>query len=81
MSILALMAQRDKINLQGMAVRVDKHMSADAPRRICRLDVHLTLPAHLDAATRLKLERAAHTCPVAKSIHPDIALNIETTYR
>lgn len=72
MSIIALMARRDGVDLSGMSVHVEKHMSQDTPRRISALDIRLDLPASLDAATRDKYIQAAKHCPVAKSVHPDI---------
>ena len=80
MSVLALIGKRDQFDLSGMEVSVEKHMTADGPRRIGRLDVILTLPKKLDQSTRGKLEHAAHTCPVAHSLHPDIALSMSFRY-
>ncbi len=72
MSIVALMAKREGVDLSGMTVHVEKHMSTDTPRRISGLDVQLYLPTTLNEATREKYINAAKQCPVAKSIHPEI---------
>lgn len=80
MSILALMGQRDQLDLSGMSITVEKHMTLDPPRRIGRLALTLSLPKRLDQSTRAKLERAAHTCPVALSLHPDISLAMDFRY-
>jgi len=35
------------------------------------------VPHAISAENRLKLERAAHTCPVHKSLHPEIETPID----
>jgi len=46
-------------------------------RRIQRLSVKIIVPHQVSAENKLKLERAAHTCPVHKSLHPDVEKPIE----
>jgi len=48
------------------------------PRRVGGIDVRFDFPASLtlDDKEKTILERAALTCPVAKSIHPDIEMNV-----
>lgn len=75
LTILGIVAERDGLPIAGSSVQVSKHMSSDLPRRIVRLDVDLHLPAALTEADRQKLEKAGQTCPVRKSIHPDIVVN------
>ena len=55
-----------------MSVVVRKFMSADQPRRICRLELDLSLPLPASHPDRQLLESAARGCPVHHSIHPDI---------
>jgi uncharacterized OsmC-like protein len=49
------------------------------PRRVGGIEVFFTFPGTLDVDDKQKiiLERAALTCPVAKSIHPDIELKVD----
>ena len=49
------------------------------PRRVGGIDVSFTFPSSLNLTEKEKkiLENAALTCPVAKSIHPDIEMNVE----
>ena len=49
------------------------------PRRVGGIDVSFNFPASLklDDKEKTILERAALTCPVAKSIHPDIELKVD----
>lgn len=79
-TIMGIVAKRDGIALEGTQIRVEKHMTTTPPRRIARLTVAFTMPSGIDAAARIKLERAAHTCPVALSLHPDITVEASFTY-
>lgn len=81
MTILALVAKRDSVDLSGMHVELEKHMSQSPPRRISQIHVMLFLPAHLSSQMRTKLERSARSCPVKQSLHPDIDIKMETLYQ
>ncbi|MCU0340361.1 MAG: OsmC family protein [Spirosomaceae bacterium] len=74
MTIMGIVARRDGIDLRGSSMDITKVMSAEAPRRIAKVEVKLNMltDTELSDADRAKLERAAHTCPVALSLHPDI---------
>lgn len=71
---MAIFARRDGIELKGSNLDVTKIMTSQPPRRIARIEVDLILQAENlpDAETRTRLEKIAHTCPVAISLHPDI---------
>jgi len=47
-------------------------MSTDLPRRIVRLPVEIWIPLDLVPEDRSLVDRIVTTCPVHKSIHPDI---------
>ena len=74
-TIIAMVAERDGIDCSQLRFRAEKHMSA-SPRRIGSIPVHITLPPGLTPEQRGKLERAAATCPVHHSLHPDIQIDI-----
>ncbi len=65
--------------LEGMKVEITKLMGAD-PRRIIGVHATIWLPRPFDEKERIILERAALTCPVAKSLHPDIEQKIQFEY-
>ena len=69
---MGIAAKDHGLDLTGLTVKVEKHMSSDAPRRIARLpsQVHIPLPA--DCPQRALLEQAALHCPVHKSLPPEI---------
>ena len=72
LTIMGIVAKRDAIDISGTSVAVGKHMTSELPRRIAKIMVAFTMPATVAAEHRTKLERAAHTCPVALSLHPEV---------
>ncbi len=64
------------IELKGTTVAVKKHMLSD-PRRIGKIEVVVTYPAGLvlEEKDRIILQRIGNTCPVMKSLHPEIEVN------
>ncbi|WP_462249134.1 OsmC family protein [Ferruginibacter sp.] len=75
---MALKANDMNINLADTKIDVTKHMLSD-PRRIGKIDVILNFPAslNLDEKDKIILKRVGDNCPVAKSLHPDLEVNIE----
>ena len=80
MTIMGIVAERHQIDLVNTTYDVVKHMSTDTPRRIVQIDISFKMPAGLAPANRALLERAAFTCPVALSLHPDIKQNVTFSY-
>jgi uncharacterized OsmC-like protein len=66
------------INIDGTECEVEKIMVAD-PRRVGEVKVKILMPSGRLFSDKDKtiMERAAHTCPVAKSLHPDLIQTIE----
>jgi len=79
-SMMAIAARRDGIRLDGSRVRVEKHMSQEPPRRIAKLVVRIDCVPGIPMERREALERAAHTCPVLKSLHPDIDIQLSFAF-
>jgi putative redox protein len=80
MTIMGIVARRDAIAIAGLRCQAEKHMTASPPRRIARLVLRFAMPAALDAGQREALERAARTCPVALSLHPEVTVEIAFAY-
>jgi len=80
LTTMAIQARTLGLNVDGATASVEKEMSAQPPRRIARLAVQVHVPQALSETDRLKLERAAHTCPVHRSLHPDVDAPIEFTW-
>lgn len=72
LTTMAIVAERHGWKLDGARAIVEKHMVADPVRRIGKLAVTLSMPGGLDARARETLERTAHTCPVHKSLAPNV---------
>ena len=72
MTIMGIVAERHGVNLVGMTAETVKEMTKEPPRRIASLRTRLTIPLPADHPQRAALEQAAHTCPVHKSLHPEI---------
>ncbi len=64
------------VNLDGTRVAVEKYMSTDAPRRIANLVVRVSFPGGISRNVRPRLKEIGDTCPVAKSIDPNIVLDV-----
>ena len=76
---MAIVAERDGIDLTGLTFRVVKNMKAE-PRRLGALPVEIRMPAGIATRDRPELERAAHTCPVHRSLGPDVEPSVEFIY-
>ena len=79
MTIMGIVAERHQLDLTSVTYDVTKHMAAE-PRRIRQIDVQFHLPASLPEKERALLERAAHTCPVALSLNPEIRQEVSFLY-
>jgi putative redox protein len=77
---MAIVATRRGIDFSSATFHVEKHIAADPVRRIGRLPVTIRMSAAIAPADRTVLERAAHTCPVHKSLHPDVEAPITFVY-
>ena len=75
---LSLYATRCGIPLKGVSFSVEKHMTAEPPRRIARLVTRYTIDSPCSDADYEKLVNAAKTCPVRRTLHPDVV--VEETY-
>ena len=74
LTTMAIVAQRDGIELLNSEAVVTKIMTQTPPRRIARLEINLKMKANvvLNDEQIKKLENTAHKCPVSLSLHPDV---------
>ncbi|MBX3039719.1 MAG: OsmC family protein [Bdellovibrionaceae bacterium] len=79
LTVMAINAEKENVNLNGATAEVTKEMQA-SPRRISRIGVSLRLPSSLSSEWREKLEQIAHNCPVKLSLHPDIKIDVAFQY-
>ncbi|AKC82583.1 OsmC family protein [Verrucomicrobia bacterium IMCC26134] len=73
---MALMARKHGHELGLVRYEVTKEMTANPPRSIARLVATFWLPASARSVPDGELERAAHGCPVHRSLHPEVQKEI-----
>ncbi|MBO9733063.1 MAG: OsmC family protein [Chitinophaga sp.] len=77
LTIMGIKARENNWAIEGTKLTVQKIMGTE-PRRITGVTIVFDFPAghNLGEKERTILERAAHTCPVAQSVHPDIVQDV-----
>jgi len=77
-SIMGILSKKEGMTgIDGASAIVTKVMYPD-PRRIGEVLIKITMPKNNYSEKEIKMyENAAYTCPVAKSLHPDIKQVIE----
>ncbi|HOZ84593.1 MAG TPA: OsmC family protein [Niabella sp.] len=78
-TVMGIKARTMEFDLNEIKIEVLKKMAAD-PRRVSGIDLRFHIPeslAGLDEKTKIILKNTGLTCPVAKSLHPDIEINID----
>src|SRR5205085_7687823 len=78
MTVMGIKARDLNLNLEGTRLDVTKIMVAN-PRKIGEIKIVINFPKELqtDEKQRAILERAAMTCPVFESLHPDMKKDIK----
>lgn len=79
-TVMGIVAARHQLDLTGTTADVTKEMIASPERRIGKISVTLKMSRGIPGDKRAMLENAAHTCPVHKSLHPDIVTPIVFIY-
>lgn len=74
---MGIKAQDMGIELGGATIDIQKYMVSD-PRRIGKIEVTMRFPKTLNLSEkdRTILERVGNTCPVFKSLSPDVELDL-----
>lgn len=80
LSTMALVAQREGLSWGDARASVEKRMTPP-PRRIGELVLAIEMPREVRPDERARLEESARTCPVARSLHPDVQVPMEFRYR
>ena len=79
LTIMAIAARKKGIELKGTTASVKKTMRSN-PRMIDQIDVVIHFDSDFDEKTKIILERAAHQCPVHRSISSKVKKNIVFRY-
>ena len=78
-TIMGIAAQKHNIDISGTSASVKKIMGSN-PRKIDEVVIDISMSNHLNENDRKRLERAALSCPVHKSLHPDLIKTINFSY-
>jgi len=78
-TIMSFVALDNGISFKGVTFEAQKIMQK-SPRMIKEITLNIKMPKGLDEIQKKKLERAAFTCPVKRSLHPDIKVTIAFSY-
>ena len=63
-------------DLPGIEISVEKIMASN-PRRVEEVKLIIKIPHDLSEKDKVILEKAGLSCPVAKSLHPDLKQSVE----
>jgi len=77
LTTMGILAKTLNLDMSGATAVVEKEMTSSPPRKIQRLTVRIRMPYGFGEEDQLKLERAAETCPVARSLHPELEQVVE----
>jgi len=76
-TVLGIASEAHGFTIDGASAKVTKIMTGD-PRRVGEIRVEMTFPEiNYTEKEKELIRRIALTCPVAKSLHPDIKQDIE----
>ena len=78
-SIMAIKSMDLDVDLTNSTIEITKIMQAE-PRKIAKIIVSLQLPDTTEK-NKVILERAAMTCPVFLSLHPDIEKEVTFNWK
>ena len=78
---MGIYAQLKEFKIPEITARTQKVMGTD-PRRIVKIVSTIKIKLQPEATERQMegLRRIAHTCPVAKSLHPDIEQEVQISF-
>jgi putative redox protein len=79
-TLMGIAARTHNINMEGTSMKITKIMTSN-PRKVAEVIIDITLPGknYSDKEKNI-LEKAAITCPVALSLHPDLKQTVHFTY-
>ncbi len=74
-SIMGIKSKDLNVDLKDSTVSITKIMQSE-PRKIAKIEVILNMSIETSEKNKTILERAAMTCPVLLSLHPDIEKDV-----
>lgn len=77
LTMMGIAARQLNLDLKDATAEVEKEMASSPSRRIGRIVVRIRSKLAPNPEERNKMEQMALACPVHKSLHPDIRLEID----
>lgn len=75
-TIMGIKADEMNLNIENTTLEVEKIMASN-PRRINEVKIKIQIPLKTDAKNQKILEKAALTCPVAKTLSKEMKNSVE----
>jgi putative redox protein len=75
-TIMGIKAQELGINIENMEITADKVMNTGPVRKISEINLKICMPVFLKGKEKIIMEKVPASCPVSKSLHPELKLNI-----
>ncbi len=79
LTVLAIWGEPLGYVFKGASARVEKHMGTH-PRRVSKIKIDLVMPSTISSDLRDQILEMARNCPVHKSIHPDIDVDLSLNF-
>ncbi len=80
LTLMGIAAKTHQIDIEGATMKITKVMASN-PRKVAEVIIEFTIPGKSFSEKEKKiLEKAALTCPVALSLHPDLKQTVHFSY-
>jgi len=80
MTLMGIAARTHQINIEGTSMKITKIMASN-PRKVSEVILEISMPGkNYSEKDKMILEKAAVTCPVALSLHPDIKQTVHFSF-
>lgn len=77
LTLLGMTAQKLGVEVKGSTVEMEKEMTSIPTRRLGKAVLRIRCPHSFSQQIREKLEKAVIECPVHRSLHPEIKIEID----
>lgn len=71
MTITAISIEKSGVDIKGTRMVIDVKMNEE-PKRLGEVKIDIYFPRDFDDKTKAIIKNAAASCPVARSLHPDV---------
>ncbi len=79
-TLMGIAARTHQINMEGTSIKITKIMASN-PRKVAEIILEIKMPGkNYSDKDKMVLEKAALTCPVALSLHPDLKQTVTFSY-